>query len=114
MQTWRPVSGRDCGLAFAPVCRIQSIHMVLATVAEIGWTVWQLDVQTSFFYADVEEKVWVRKAPAYEISLGLVGSENVYKRQKAARTPGPESGVVLHAKGARFVKCHCTMDAVGG
>ena len=83
MQTWRPVSGRDCGLAFAPVCRIQSIHMVLATVAEIGWTVWQLDVQTSFFYADVEEKVWVRKAPAYEAKDEATGAPLVMKLLKS-------------------------------
>ena len=45
---WGHVSGRDCGGTFAPFCRIQSIRMVLATAAEVGWTIWQLDVQTAF------------------------------------------------------------------
>ena len=40
--------------------------MVLATAAEKGWTVWQLDAQTAFLYADVEEEVWVKMAPGYE------------------------------------------------
>ena len=58
VQALGQVSGRDCGSTFATVCRIQSIHMVLATAAEKGWTAWQLDVQTLLLYADVEE-VWV-------------------------------------------------------
>ena len=59
VQAWDQLSGRDCGGTFAPVCRIQSIRMVLVTAAEKGWTVWKLDVQTAFLYADVEEEVWV-------------------------------------------------------
>ena len=31
---WGQVPGRDCGSTFAPVCRLQSIRMVLAIVAE--------------------------------------------------------------------------------
>ena len=30
---------------------------------EQGWTVWQLDVQTAFLYADVEEEVWDKMGP---------------------------------------------------
>lgn len=31
--------------------------MVLATAVEKVWALWQLDVQTTFTYVDVEEKV---------------------------------------------------------
>ena len=33
---WNQVSGRDCGGTFAPVCRLQSIRMVLAIAAEMN------------------------------------------------------------------------------
>ena len=39
---------------FLPICSIQSICMVLAAANEKGWTVWQLDIQIAFLYADVE------------------------------------------------------------
>ena len=73
------MSGRDCGETFDPVCRIQSIRMVLATAAETGWTVWQLDVQTAFLYADIEEEVWVKLAPGYEAKDEATGAPGVMK-----------------------------------
>ena len=60
---WNPVPGRGCGGIFAPVCRLQSIHMVLAIATEINWEVVQLDVKTVFLYADIEEDVFVEMAP---------------------------------------------------
>ena len=57
---------KDCGGTFAPVCRLQSIHMVLAIATEINWNVVQLDVKTAFLYADIEEDVFVEIAPGYE------------------------------------------------
>lgn len=44
-------------VAFTPACKIQRVRMVLATAAEKVWALWQLDVQTTFIYAHVEEKV---------------------------------------------------------
>lgn len=43
-------SDMDCGCAFAPapVCRVQSIRMVLAAAAEFDWEIYQLDVQAAF------------------------------------------------------------------
>ena len=51
---WNQVPGRDCGGASVPVCRLQSIRMVLAIAAEMNWEVFQLGVKTPFFYADIE------------------------------------------------------------
>lgn len=64
-QGWNQVPGRDCGSTFAPVCRLQSIRMVLALAAEKDWEVIQLDVKTAFLYADIEEDVFVEMAPGY-------------------------------------------------
>lgn len=75
VQAWRQVSGRDSGGIFAPVCGVhQSIRMVLATVAENGRTVWQLEVQSARRFADVEEKEgYVKTGPEYETEHETTG-----------------------------------------
>ena len=45
---WGQVQGVDCGGTFAPVCRLQSIRMVLAIAAEFDFEFWQLDYNTAF------------------------------------------------------------------
>ena len=66
VQGWGQVAGVDCGGTFAPVCRIQSIRMVLGTAVEFDWDILQLDVQTAFLHANVEEEVYVNMAPSHE------------------------------------------------
>lgn len=63
---WNQILGKDCGGSFAPVCRLQSVRMVLAIAAEMNWEVRQLDVKTAFLYADKEEDVFVKMAPGFE------------------------------------------------
>ena len=63
---WGQVQGVDCGGTFAPVCRLQSIRMVLAIAAELDLECWQLDYNTAFLNAKVEEEVYVKMAPGYE------------------------------------------------
>lgn len=65
-QGWNQVHGLDCGNTFAPVCRLQSVRMVLAIAVEMDWEVIQLDVKTAFLYADIEEEVFVAQPPGYE------------------------------------------------
>ena len=65
---WSQVPGVDCGGTFAPVCRLQSIRMVLPIAAELDYEIYMLDVQTAFFNADVEEEVFVKMDPGYERS----------------------------------------------
>ena len=64
---WGQVPGVDCGGTFAPVCRLQSIRMVLAIAAEFDFEGLQLDYNTAFFLnAKVEEEVHIKMAPGYE------------------------------------------------
>ena len=63
---WGQVPGVDYGGTFAPVCRLQSIRMVLAIAAEFDFECWQLDYNTVFLNAKVEEEVYVKRAPGYE------------------------------------------------
>ena len=63
---WGQVSGVDCGGTFAPVCRLQSIRMVLAIAAEFDFECWQLDYNTAFLNSKVEEEVYVKMATGYD------------------------------------------------
>ena len=65
---WSQVPGIDCGGTFAPVCRLQSIRMVLAIAAELNYEIYMLDVQTPFLNADVEEKAFGKSPLGYERS----------------------------------------------
>ena len=59
------VPEKYCGNTYAPVCRLQSVRMVLAIAAEMDWEVVQLDVKSAFLYAEIEE-VFVEAAPGFE------------------------------------------------
>ena len=63
---WGQVPSVDCGGTFAPVCRLQSIRMVLAIATEFDFECWQLDYNTAFLNAKVEEEVYVKMAPGHE------------------------------------------------
>ena len=68
VQGWSQVPGIDCGGTFAPVCRLQSIPVMLAIAADLDYEVFMLDVQTAFLNADVEVDVFAKMAPGYEIA----------------------------------------------
>ena len=61
------IHGRDFYGTYAPVCRLQSIRMDLDMAAEKNWEVIQVDVNTAFLYASLEEeeKVLVEIAPGF-------------------------------------------------
>ena len=60
------IFGVDCSGSFAPVCRLQSIRMMLVIAVELDYEVHMLDVQMAFLNADVDEDVFVKMAPGYE------------------------------------------------
>ena len=70
-QGWNQVPGRDCGGTYTPVCRLQSIRMVLTIAAELNLEVSQLDVKTAFLYTDTEGEVRpLRRHPVFVMKLG--------------------------------------------
>lgn len=81
VQGWGLVPGVDCGGTFVPVCRLQSVHMVLDTAAEMRCEVFQLDVKMAFLNADVEEDVHVKMAPGYE-NTNKIGEPQVIRLHK--------------------------------
>ena len=66
VQGFSQIPGVDCGGTFAPVCRLQSIRMMLAIAVELEYEVHMLDVRETFLNADVEEDVFVKMAPGYD------------------------------------------------
>ena len=66
VQGFSQIPGVDCGGTFAPMCRLQSIHMMPAIAAELDYEMQVLDAQTAFLNAAVEEDVFVRMTPGYE------------------------------------------------
>ena len=63
VQGWGQVAAVDSGSTFAPVCRIQSIRMVLATAVVFDWDIPKMDVKTAFLNCNVKEEVYVKMAP---------------------------------------------------
>ena len=88
---WGQVPGKDCGNTYAPVCRLQSVRMLLAIPAEMDWEVVQVDVNSAFLYAFLEEDVHVEAAPGYE-KMDKDGVPLVIKLHKSpyglAQSPG--------------------------
>ena len=52
--------GIDYDDAFAPVARMESVHVLLALAAQEGWQVHHMDVKSAFLNGDLKEEVYVR------------------------------------------------------
>lgn len=70
----------DYNETFAPIARFDMVRMVLAIVAQNKWKMHQMDVKSAFLNGFLEEEVYVKQSPGYEIE----GQEDkVYKLNKA-------------------------------
>ena len=49
------VEGNDYTETFAPVAKMNSIHLVLSLVASYKWRVHQMDVKSAFLHGDLHE-----------------------------------------------------------
>ena len=56
---YNQVSGRDYGDTFAAVAKLKTFRILLALSAAFSLRVTQLDVQTAFLYADLEETIFL-------------------------------------------------------
>ncbi|WVZ81141.1 hypothetical protein U9M48_028557, partial [Paspalum notatum var. saurae] len=65
---------------FAPVARLEAIHILLAFAASKGFKLFQMDVKSAFLNRFVEEEVYVRQPPGFEHPKF---PNRVFKLQKA-------------------------------
>jgi hypothetical protein len=50
---------------FAPVARLESIRLLLALAASVGWAVHHMDVKSAFLDGELEEEVYVMQPPGF-------------------------------------------------
>ena len=53
------VEGIDYSEIFAPLTKMNSIHLVLSLAASQGWTIFQMDVKSAFLYGDLHEEIYM-------------------------------------------------------
>ncbi|GAU44851.1 hypothetical protein TSUD_112250 [Trifolium subterraneum] len=73
-------AGIDFNEVYAPVARLETIRIVVAIAAYNGWKMHQLDVESAFLNGPLEEEVYVKQPPGFEVK----GQEQkVYRLRKA-------------------------------
>nr|GEU92767.1 putative ribonuclease H-like domain-containing protein [Tanacetum cinerariifolium] len=58
--------GIDYEEVFAPLARIEAIHLFLAYASFISFMVYQMDVKSAFLYGTIKEEVYVCQPPRFE------------------------------------------------
>ena len=72
--------GVDYSEFFTLVARVETIRVLLAIAAQLGWSVHHLDMKSAFLNRDIEEDIYVKQPEGFMKN----GEENkVYKLHKA-------------------------------
>ena len=72
--------GIDFEEVFAPVARMETVRLIIALAAQLGWEIHHLDVKTAFLNGDLKETVFVTQPEGFVKK----GHENkVYRLKKA-------------------------------
>jgi hypothetical protein len=74
------VEGLDFGETYAPVARLESIHILLAYATYHGFKLYQMDVKSAFLNGPIKEEVYVEQPPGFEDSEY---PNHVYRLSKA-------------------------------
>lgn len=73
-------AGIDYGEVFAPVARMETIRLVVAFASMKNWKIHQMDVKSAFLNGPLEEEVFIKQPPGFEIKKQEM---KVYKLRKA-------------------------------
>jgi hypothetical protein len=60
--------GIDFEEVFAPVARMESVHILLALAAQEGWQVHHMDVKSAFLNGDLKEEVYIRQSVGFVVA----------------------------------------------
>jgi hypothetical protein len=69
-----PVTSLDFGETFAPVARLESIHILLAYAAHHSFKLFQMDVKSAFLNGPIKEEVYVEQP----LALRMIGIPSMY------------------------------------
>ena len=96
-QGWNQVPGLDSGSIYAPVCMIQSMRIICCIAVHFDLLLHQMDVSTSFLYADIQELVFVEQPHDSEVK-DKDGGEVVMQLEKSlyGLAPKPRELVQHH------------------
>lgn len=72
--------GVDYDEVYAPVARIDTVHMIIALAAQRSWIIYQLDVKSAFLQGELLEEVCFEQPKGYELKDE---GRKVYKLNKA-------------------------------
>nr|GEZ54237.1 retrovirus-related Pol polyprotein from transposon TNT 1-94 [Tanacetum cinerariifolium] len=72
--------GVDFEKSFAPVARLEAVRLFIAYAAHKSFTVYQMDVKTSFLYVPLKEVVYVNQPNGF---VDLYHPDKVYRLKKA-------------------------------
>nr|GFA75867.1 retrovirus-related Pol polyprotein from transposon TNT 1-94 [Tanacetum cinerariifolium] len=72
--------GVDFEESFAPVAQLEAVRLFIAYAAHKSFTVYQMDVKTSFLYGPLKEEVYVNKPDGF---LDPYHPDKVYRLKKA-------------------------------
>ncbi|KAK1431533.1 hypothetical protein QVD17_07993 [Tagetes erecta] len=72
--------GVDYQETFAPVARFETIRIILAVAAQMGWEIYQLDVKSAFLNGELREDIYVAQPEGFVVAGK---SDMVYKLHKA-------------------------------
>ena len=79
-QGYNQQEGIDYDETFAPVARLEAIRLLVAFASHQGFTLYQMDVKTTFLNGTIEEEVYVKQPPGFE---DATHPEYVYRLDKA-------------------------------
>jgi hypothetical protein len=84
------VAGLDFEETFAPLARLESIHILLAYASHHSFKLFQMDVKSTFLNGPVKEEVYVEQLPGFEDYMYLdhvfMLSKALYGLKQAPRT----------------------------
>nr|GEW84252.1 retrotransposon protein, putative, unclassified [Tanacetum cinerariifolium] len=72
--------GVDFKESFAPVARLEAVRLFIAYAAHKSFTVYQMDVKTTFLYGTLKEEVYVNQPDGF---VDPYHPDNVYRLKKA-------------------------------